>query len=93
MFDANGAEIGKVLTCVTDVAIGRHCGKIYSVATPEKPEGLAIKGLSCGFVKVAPHLAPGTVIELRDRRRSIQVNIETDVRPDRTARKALKNFL
>jgi aminomethyltransferase len=92
-FDSTGAEIGKVLTCVTDVAIGRHCGKIYSVATPDKPEGLVIKGLSCGFVKVTPHLPPGTVIELRDRRRAIQVAIETDVRPDRTARKALKNFL
>ena len=93
VFDSTGAEIGKVLTCVTDVAIGRHSGKIYSIATAEKPEGLAFKGLSCGFVKVAPHLAPGTVIELRDKRRSIQVAIETDVRPDRTARKALKNFL
>jgi aminomethyltransferase len=93
VFDASGKEIGKVLTCVTDVAIGRHLGKIYSVATPGKPEGLTIKGLSCGFVKVAPQLAPGTVVELRDRRRSIQVAIETDVRPDRTARKALKNFL
>jgi aminomethyltransferase len=93
VFDSTGAEIGKVLTCVTDVAIGRHSGKIYSVATPDKPEGLAIKGLSCGFVKVTPHLAPGTLVELRDRRRSIEVTIETDVRPDRTARKALKNFL
>jgi aminomethyltransferase len=91
--DASGAEIGKVLTCVTDVAIGRHCGKVYSVATPGRPEDAVIKGLSCGFVKVTPHLAPGTTIELRDRRRSIPVVIETDVRPDRTARKALKNFL
>jgi aminomethyltransferase len=93
VFDASGAEIGKVLTCVTDVAIGRHCGKIYSVATPDKPEGLVIKGLSCGFVKVANRLAPGTPVELRDKRRAIQVQIETDVRPDRTARKALKNFM
>jgi aminomethyltransferase len=93
VFDAKGTQIGKVLTCVTDVAIGRYGGKIFSVATPDKPDGLAIKGLSCGFVKVTPRLAPGTTIELRDRRRSIQVAIETDVRPDRTARKALKNFL
>jgi len=93
VFDSSGAEIGKVLTCVTDVAIGRHGGQIFSVATPAKPEGLAIKGLSCGFVKVTPRLAPGTTVELRDRRRSIRVAIETDVRPDRTARKALKNFL
>jgi aminomethyltransferase len=93
VFDASGAEIGKVLTCVTDVAIGRHSGRVYSVATPDKPDGLAIKGLSCGFVKVANRLPRGTAIELRDKRRAIQVMIETDVRPDRTARKALKNFV
>ena len=91
--DLQGHEIGTVLTCATDMAIGRHGGRIYSVASPNKPEGLAIKGLSCGFVKVNANLAPGTVVELKDGRRSIQVSIETDVRPDRTARKALKSFL
>ncbi len=93
VFDLHGEEIGTVLTCVTDVAIARDCGKIYSVASPNKPQGLAFKGLSCGFVKVKSHLPPGTVIELRDGRRTIQVTIETDVRPDRTARKPLKNFM
>ncbi len=93
VFDLNGREIGTVLTCVTDVAIARHCGKIYSVASPAKPEGLAFKGLSCGFVKVTSALAPGSVVELRDGKRAIQVVIETDVRPDRTARKPLKNFV
>jgi len=42
---------------------------------------------------VASNLPPGTVVELRDRKRAIRVVIETDVRPDRTARKALKGFL
>jgi aminomethyltransferase len=91
--DMQGNTIGTVLTCATDMAIGRHGGKIYSVVSPDKPEGLSIKGLSCGFIKVKTNLAPGTVVELKDNRRSIQVVIETDVRPDRTARKALKNFL
>jgi aminomethyltransferase len=89
----DGREIGTILTCVTDMAIGRHEGRIYSVATPDKPAGLAIKGLSCGFIKVASKLAPGTTVELRDAKRAIQVVIETDVRPDRTARKALKSFM
>lgn len=93
VFQLNGGEIGTVLTCVTDMAIGRHGGRIYSVATPDKPEDLKIKGLSCGFIKVTSNLPPGTVVELKDRKRAIQVVIETDVRPDRTARKALKNFL
>ncbi len=91
--DLQGREIGTVLTCATDMAIGRHGGRIYSVASPNKPDGLTIKGLSCGFIKVGANLAPGTVVELKDDKRSIQVTIETDVRPDRTARKALKNFL
>jgi aminomethyltransferase len=75
------------------MAIGRHEGKIYSVASPNKPEGLQIKGLCAGFIKVREKLAPGTVVELKDAKRTIRVTIETDVRPDRTARKALKSFL
>ena len=93
VFDAQDREIGKVLTCVTDVAIARDAGRIYSVASPDKPGGLQVKGLSCGFIKVGSNLPPGTVVELRDGKRRIPVVIETDVRPDRTARKALKNFL
>jgi aminomethyltransferase len=91
--DLSGREIGKVLTCVTDMAIGRANGRIYSVASPDKPEGVQIKGLSCGFVRVESKLEPGTVVVLKDGKRTLQVTIETDVRPDRTARKALKNFL
>ena len=89
----DGKEIGTVLTCVTDMAIGRFEGRIYSIASPDKPEGLLIKGLSCGFIKVGSQLAPGTLVEIKDAKRAIQVVIETDVRPDRTARKALKTFL
>ena len=91
--DLQGNELGTVLTCATDMAIGRHEGKIYSVASPNKPEGLAIRGLAAGFIKVKANLPVGTVVELKDSKRSIQVVIESDVRPDRTARKALKSFL
>jgi aminomethyltransferase len=91
--DLQGHDLGLVLTCATDMAIGRHDGKIYSVASPNKPADLRIKGLSCGFIKVKPNLPTGTIVELKDGKRAIQVVIETDVRPDRTARKALKTFL
>jgi glycine cleavage system T protein (aminomethyltransferase) len=91
--DLQGQPLGTVLTCATDMAIGRHDGRIFSVATPDKPAGLAVKGLSCGFIKVTANLPPGSVVELADTRRTIRVAIEADVRPDRTARKALKNFL
>jgi hypothetical protein len=43
--------------------------------------------------KVNANLAPGTVVELKDGRRSIRVVIETDVRPDRTARRALRSLI
>ena len=91
--DAHGNDIGTVLTCATDMAIGRHEGKIYSVASPNKPADFQARGLCAGFIKVKSKLAPGTVVELKDAKRSLKVVIETDVRPDRTARKALTNFL
>ena len=48
----DGEVIGDVLTCVADVSIGRVDGVITSVASPEKPEGFAPKGLVSGFVRV-----------------------------------------
>jgi aminomethyltransferase len=91
--DAQGNDIGTVLTCATDMAIGRHEGTIYSIASPRKPADLQVRGLCAGFIKVNAKLAPGTVVELKDSKRTLKVIIETDVRPDRTARKALANFL
>ena len=93
VLDTDGKEIGTVLTCVTDMAIGRHDGKIYSIVSKNQPEELKIRGLSCGFVKVNRKLAPGSVVELRDKRRKIRVQIENDIRPDRTARRPLKEML
>jgi len=90
---SDGQEIGMVLTCATDMAIGRHEGKIYSIASSDKPEGFKIKGLSCGFVKVNRQLTIGDVIELKDSRRKLKVRVENDVRPERTARTPLKNML
>jgi len=87
--DAEGRDIGRVLTCTTDMGIGRHGDRIYSVASPGKPEGFEPKGLSCGFVKVKRRLNSGDRIELRDRRRRIPVTIVEDVRPDRTARRPI----
>jgi aminomethyltransferase len=93
VLDADGAEIGTVLTCATDMAIGRHQDRIYSIASPERPEDCKIKGLCCGFVKVRTPLAEGSVLQLKDARRKVKVRVEADVRPDRTARKPLKEML
>ncbi|MEZ4525842.1 MAG: aminomethyl transferase family protein [Desulfobacterales bacterium] len=91
--DAGGKEIGTVLTCATDMGIGRHNGRIFSIVSPDKPDGFSPKGLSCGFVKVKKELKPGDAVELRDGRRKITVRIVRDIRPDRTARKAMKEML
>lgn len=85
----NGEIIGDVLTCVADVSIGRVDGTVFSLASPDKPEGFNPKGLICGFVRVNRPLAPGERITLADQRRKLDVEIVTDVRPARTARKAL----
>jgi len=93
VLDEQGRETGKILSCVTDMAIGRHEGRIYSIASPNKPEGFAPRGLCCGFIKVREKLIPGQNVEIRDSRRKIRVEVVEDIRPDRTARRALKDML
>lgn len=93
VLDLEGKEIGRVLTCTTDMGIDWHRGRIYSIASPGKPAGFEPKGLCCGFVQVKQRLLPGAKIEVRDRRRRIPVTIVNDIRPDRTARKAMAEMI
>jgi len=91
--DDVGRTLGTVLTCATDMGIGRHQDRIYSLASPDKPEGFRAKGLCCGFVKVSSDLPAGTLIYLQDKRRKLKAMIVDDIRPDRTARRPLKDML
>jgi aminomethyltransferase len=93
VLDSDGNEIGVVLTCVGDLAIGRKEDLIYSIASPDRPEGFKPRGLCCGFVRVRSQLAPGQIVELKDNRRKIRVQISKDVRPARTARRPVREFL
>jgi aminomethyltransferase len=81
-----GVPVGTVSTCAIDMAIGRAGGKIYSAASPGKPESFKARGLACGFVRVDRPLEPGAKVTLKDSRRSVEVEIVSDIRPDRTAR-------
>lgn len=90
--ELDGTVIGKVLTCVTDMSISRHEGKVFCITSPGRPDGFKARGLSCGFVKVGKRLNQGDRIILKDPRRSIEVTIVEDIRPDRTARLHLKEF-
>jgi aminomethyltransferase len=93
VLDSDGNEIGVVLTCVSDMAIARHDSRIYSMASPDKPENFKPRGLSCGFVRVKSMLAPGKEIDLRDSRREIKVMIVEDIRPDRTAGRPMQEMM
>jgi aminomethyltransferase len=91
--DLSGNEIGTVLTCVTDMASGRVGGRIFSIASPDKPEGFKTSGIACGFVKIKNPLVPGERILLVDPHRKIEVEIVRDVRPDRTARRPIREMM
>lgn len=92
VLDENDKEIGIVLTCATDMAIGRSDDAIFSIASPDKPE-MKFKGLCCGFVQLTTLVKVGQILFLSDGKRKLKVEIRTDVRPDRTARKPIKTML
>lgn len=93
VIDESGKVVGKVLTCATDMGISWHNGDIVSIGSKNLPQDLKIKGISCGFVMVSKKLAPGTILTLKEGKRSITATIVTDIRPDRTARKKIDNFI
>jgi len=93
VLDETQKNIGTVLTCATDMGISRYNGEIVSICSKNIPEDLKIKGISCGFVRVSKKLTPGTTLTLKESKRSIMATIVTDIRPDRTARKKLDNFI
>jgi aminomethyltransferase len=94
--DSNGEKIGRILTCTTDMAIGRVDGEIVSLASaPDKGgrEGFRPKGLCCGFLLLNTKLEPGEIVYLSDGKRKLKVEIRVDVRPARSARSSLKTLL
>lgn len=92
VYDTDGNRLGEVLTCATDMGIGWADGRIYSIASPDRPADFKPRGLCCGFIRINRSLAAGREVELRDKRRKIRVTIADDIRPDRTARRPLKEM-
>ena len=87
--DSSGTRIGRILTCTTDMAIGRVEDLIVSIATPTssgRPESFQARGLSCGFVRVDRPCEPGEQLYLVEGKRKLRVEVRNDIRPDRTAR-------
>ncbi|MFH1975444.1 MAG: aminomethyl transferase family protein [Pseudomonadota bacterium] len=93
VIDQNGQSLGQVLTCVTDMAIGRHENRIFCISSPDKPLGFKPGGLSCGFVKVIKPLDIGRIVRIKDKRREIPVMIADHIRPDCSARNAIQIML
>ena len=92
--DQAGERIGIILTCATDMALGRLDDQIYSIGSGnDTPDGFTPRGLSCGFVKVNREMKAGSIVLLTDGKRKIKVEIRSDVRPDRTARRPLREML
>jgi aminomethyltransferase len=93
VLDSADNTLGTVLTCVSDMGIGYHQGRLLSIASPDKPQDFSPRGLCCGFIKVKSPLKPGAEVLLKDSRRKLKVTIVTDIRPDRTARRPIKEML
>ena len=93
VIDETNNVIGKVLTCATDMGITRYKGDIVSINSKNLPQDLKIKGISCGFVMVTKKLEPARILTLKGQKRKITATIVADIRPDRTARKKINNFI
>ncbi len=94
VLDEAGKPAGIVLTCVTEMAIGRDSGsRVYSVSSPDKPEGFEPRGLCCGFVRLVRPPEPGEIVSLNDGRRKIRVELTRDIRPDRSAGKDINQII
>lgn len=95
VLDRQEVAIGTVLTCTTDMGIDRVGERIVSIVTPEsagRPADFQARGLSCGFVKTSRPCAVGEQVRLTDGKRSVQVEIRRDIRPDRTARRSMRDM-
>lgn len=90
VIDSDGQRLGKILTCTTDMAIGRVDGEIQSIA---EKTGAKLKGLCCGFVLLDKEVAVGDFVFLTDGKRKIKVEIRADIRPLRTARSAMSTMV
>lgn len=93
--DEAGVRIGRVLTCTTDMGIDRVGEHIVSMMTPEsagRPADFRPRGLSCGFVRVDRPCAFGTKVVMTDGKRVVSVEIRQDIRPDRTARRPIRDM-
>lgn len=90
---AAGERLGTILTCTTDMAIGRIGGSGGEIVSVAGDKNFQAKGLCCGFVLLDRPCSPGEQVVLTDGKRKINVEIRADVRPNRTARSPIGKML
>jgi aminomethyltransferase len=96
VMDSNNRQLGRLLTCTTDMAIGRSNGHIFSVASPVsagRPADFIARGLCCGFIIADRPCKRGEKVLLSDGKRRLAVEIRDEVRPDRTARRPIGQMI
>ncbi|MDY0133199.1 MAG: aminomethyltransferase family protein [Desulforegulaceae bacterium] len=93
--DENNIEIGRILTCATDLGIDWANGKIFSITSPldsGKPPGFSPRGLRCGFVHVDKKLNFGDKVYLKSKKRKLDAIIVNEIRPHKTARRKISSM-
>ncbi len=89
VYTKDNEKAGRVLTCVSEMAISRENSLIFSIASKNKPEGFKPKGVVCGFILIDRKAENGDIFYLKDKRRKIKVEIVNNIRPARTAMQAI----
>lgn len=85
--------IGQVLTCASDMATARIEKKLVSINSSNLPNNFISRGISCGYVLIDSKIPYGSEITLQDTRRKIKVEIVSDIRPARSARLPMSQFI
>ncbi|MFO7760259.1 MAG: aminomethyltransferase family protein [Desulfobia sp.] len=93
VMDGQDNEMGKVLTCVTDMGIDWDKGRIFRIGVGQGAGTPRPRGLCCGFLWLRSKVETGSEIVLRDKRRDIKACIVEQIRPGLTARRSLKEML
>ncbi|MBN2617080.1 MAG: hypothetical protein JXR64_02070 [Spirochaetales bacterium] len=87
----NSEEIGRVLSCVSEVSLTRVGNEIISVKSKNSSD-IKIKGLAAGFIIINRKMTSGDRVIISDGSRDLEVEIVESIRPERTARYSLKRI-
>lgn len=88
----NGIVVGEVLSCITEASLTREHNKIICINSAELSEKSVVKGLVAGFIKTNRFFDSGSKLTLSDGKRELTIEVVENIRPNRTARKAINSI-